>query len=386
MAICKLCQTREADKKNTHCLTDGIIRSALNIDGSNIRNRGFYFELGTETPFVEFGIQQDTPPLKVEEAIGRELTEAEILTGMQNPSAVDNCFCSDCEKHFADDIESKFMSAVLPKLRKKNFSKATGLELQNANLVRVFFYLQFWRSAVCQGYFSMPETTLERLRDVILNYPKVDEEEVKQFPLSVSYLGSSIDGYDFTRNLVGPTSSKNPYIIFMNDFIPQLYDDQGSIKYDSFHGLNDSDFQRYINQDEEKFLFRLLSEGQRTALLESVIDEGSSRAIDGMRSLFSELWYRVTGERPPLMITDACLTTIIFDQKAGPTQYSQETVSRKMTDFVAKNVPIWRAHQQMLSMPRAISGPRADLRGKPQISKSKRRRKPKPVRKSERRR
>ena len=40
MSLCKLCSQREADKKNTHYLTDSIIRTCLNKDGSNIREQG----------------------------------------------------------------------------------------------------------------------------------------------------------------------------------------------------------------------------------------------------------------------------------------------------------------------------------------------------------
>ncbi|MBK8657107.1 MAG: hypothetical protein IPN20_25120 [Haliscomenobacter sp.] len=39
--ICALCAKNEANKKNTHYLTDGIIRSCLNEDGSNVREKGF---------------------------------------------------------------------------------------------------------------------------------------------------------------------------------------------------------------------------------------------------------------------------------------------------------------------------------------------------------
>jgi hypothetical protein len=45
--ICALCKEREANKKNTHYLTDGVIRSCLNHDGGNERENGLYFDVST---------------------------------------------------------------------------------------------------------------------------------------------------------------------------------------------------------------------------------------------------------------------------------------------------------------------------------------------------
>jgi len=58
--ICALCKNREADKKNTHYLTDGIIRSCLNQDGSGDREKGFYFDLSNKSSYVEFNFQRET--------------------------------------------------------------------------------------------------------------------------------------------------------------------------------------------------------------------------------------------------------------------------------------------------------------------------------------
>lgn len=48
MAICKFCEHNEATKKNTHYLTDGIIRSCLNIGGTNSREKGMMFDISNK--------------------------------------------------------------------------------------------------------------------------------------------------------------------------------------------------------------------------------------------------------------------------------------------------------------------------------------------------
>ena len=77
MPICKLCQEREANKKNTHYLTDAIIRTCLNLGGVNDREKGLYFALDNSNPFIDFNFQR-LDELTLESTIGRKPTEDEI--------------------------------------------------------------------------------------------------------------------------------------------------------------------------------------------------------------------------------------------------------------------------------------------------------------------
>ncbi len=55
--VCALCLDKEATKKNTHYLTDGIIRSCLNLEGSNEREKVFYFDMSTKTAGIDFNFR-----------------------------------------------------------------------------------------------------------------------------------------------------------------------------------------------------------------------------------------------------------------------------------------------------------------------------------------
>ena len=121
---CKLCKEREANKKNTHYLSDGIIRSCLNLDGQDgNRNRakGFYFDLSNDTAFIEFNFQQNTSVPKLEEALGRNPTEEEIERAKQIPFSVDYVFCAECENIFTV-IESTFTNDILSKFRNSDLT------------------------------------------------------------------------------------------------------------------------------------------------------------------------------------------------------------------------------------------------------------------------
>lgn len=73
MNICKFCQINQANKKNTHYLTDAIIRTCLNIEGSNNREKGLYFAVNSGNPFIEVNFQR-LDEQTIEDAIGRKPT------------------------------------------------------------------------------------------------------------------------------------------------------------------------------------------------------------------------------------------------------------------------------------------------------------------------
>ncbi len=77
MSLCKLCLEREANKKNTHYLTDAIIHTCLNLDGTNEREKGLYFALDNTNPFIDFNFQR-LDELTLEATIGRKPTDEEI--------------------------------------------------------------------------------------------------------------------------------------------------------------------------------------------------------------------------------------------------------------------------------------------------------------------
>ena len=86
-------------------------------------------------------------------------------------------------------------------------------------LVRLFFYLQVWRTSICDKTLKLLAETAENLRQIILNYETVDENEITHFPLSVTYLETVGDEHEYTTNIVSYTSDKNPNLIFIIESI-----------------------------------------------------------------------------------------------------------------------------------------------------------------------
>lgn len=56
--ICALCKEEKEPKSNTHYLTDSIIRTCLNENGKNTREKGFFFDFSN--PAIHYGFQRNT--------------------------------------------------------------------------------------------------------------------------------------------------------------------------------------------------------------------------------------------------------------------------------------------------------------------------------------
>jgi len=181
--ICKLCKINEANKKNTHYLTDNIIRSCLNIEGVNQREKGFMFDMFNNKAFMDFGFQRETPISSVESALGREATETEIEKAKQNAFSVDYVFCKTCEDLFTN-IETNFTNEILPRLRGNDLTGLKEIRFKEKILIRQFFLLQVWRTSVCDDGFNISATLDTLLRNFILG-KDISEEEITAIPLNI---------------------------------------------------------------------------------------------------------------------------------------------------------------------------------------------------------
>lgn len=333
---CKLCQDEEATKKNTHYLTDSIIRQALNLDGGNKRERGFYFDISNDNNFVDFNFQRSTPMEKFEDETGRQATGEEIEKAKRRLFSVDYVFCPDCEDLFGE-IENPFIKDILPKLRDEDLNGKSQITCEDIKLIRLFFFLQLWRTSVCVETFNLLEESCEKLRQFIINHETIEVEELKFFPLSISFLQTKGDKKNYTQNIVGSISDANPYLIFMNDFIIQLYDTENEIKLLDFQGINDEDFKDYINSKEENFKIRILSDDKRKEINLGVMKESIGQPLlDLLSTVFIRLYRKKYHSNPSDEEIRKFFTFIIGDDQKLIHKFSLETIMNKTIEYFTK--------------------------------------------------
>lgn len=274
MRKCALCKKSDADKKNTHYLTDGIIRTAINEDGSNEREKGMSVDLSNDNPYSEFSFQRNTSPEKIEEIYGRPATQDEIDKSKASIEfSVDNVFCTACEKKFTE-IENNFCNTMLPKFRNnKTLENATEVDLAVLGSFRLFWLLQVWRTSVCVDNFELSSEVSEDLRNLIFQGLSANSKELKKYPLSVAFMYSGNDPKEYTTNGAG-YSEGTPKVLFMNEFVIQFYESPDHIDYFDFYGLNDlKTYRDFLNCNEDSFKVQVLSSQLRKDFFNKMRDE-----------------------------------------------------------------------------------------------------------------
>jgi len=87
--------------------------------------------------------------------LGRIPTDEEIEKAKQIPFSVDYVFCSGCEDIFTS-IESEFIDNILPRFREFDLNDIEKVEIPERNEIRLFFYLQLWRTHICEQTLKLP--------------------------------------------------------------------------------------------------------------------------------------------------------------------------------------------------------------------------------------
>lgn len=267
--ICKLCGLEKNPKTNTHYLSDFIIKSALNENGVIKRGKGFYWGIDTSKLSVVFKFQQQASPIILENLLGRQTTEEENKDAEENIEfTVSDKFCKECEDIFTA-IETTFSENILPKFRNANLQNTSEIILnaKESRITRLFFLLQFWRTSICDSAFNISENLTETLRKKILNS---DDRGLEEIPLSITYLETLKDEDDTdtgtkykTQNVVAPLERTDPFVIILNDFVIQLYEDL-LFPFYRFYGYNEiATYIDYLNLDRSDIKVKVLSNRRR---------------------------------------------------------------------------------------------------------------------------
>jgi len=328
MAICKLCQDKEADRKNTHYLTDAIIRSCLNHDGGNIRETGMMFDISNNKNGIKVRFQRETAITVVEETFGRPATEEEIEEAKKIPFSVDYIFCTSCEAIFTS-IEDDFLKHILPKLRGHDFKGTTEISFDEDTTIRKFFLLQVYRTAVCDSGYKISNKFQEVLRALTFS-SNMDVAKLAGIPLNVTYLNTVGGDPEYTKNNVGIADFYGNQIIIFNDFLIQAFEDPKAVKYVDFMGFNDpKTFAYFTNLNEEKFKFKVIDHDTKVKLWAVYTNEKAEDERRFYRDVFIHAYMSRYGKFPPVPLLEGFVHEIIHgDSVSDESRYSIERIAK----------------------------------------------------------
>ncbi len=264
---CLLCKEREANKDNTHYLTDSIIRQALNVESSNVRGKGSYHDMSPDKGTIDYKFQQRVLSETIEENLGRPATDKEIEDAKSNIEfSVDKHYCDVCEDLFGE-IEDPFCDDILPMFRNADLNNIKSVEVSDVKKIRLFFYLQLLRSSDCHDGFDLPISLQTSFREWILSHDKITYSAINSVPLSVAYLQTLNEQYN--QNVIGLPDGQNPNIVVMNDFVIQCYEVGKEQEFYELPVINQKDdFNKFLNKEEEKFLVKVIADTNRKMFFE----------------------------------------------------------------------------------------------------------------------
>lgn len=337
MAKCKTCQTKAANKTNTHYLTDSVIRTCLNEGGENTREKGLAYNISLKKNSIEPRFQRNTSQKGIRQAYGREATEEEIEIALQPLYSVNHVFCNECEDRFTE-IEEAFKK-TLSQFRNQEFSNNSVAHFDDIS-VRRFFLLQIYRTAVCDPDFSLGERLVEKLRRIIYE-PDIDSSEIKSIPLAVTYL-TTIGGSDeYTTNTVGVARQGEDNIVLFNDFVIQVFESEKAIEFVSFWGLNnEADFKDLINLAEDRFMVKVLDNDQRKKFLGLYRKDKAKEQLTTIQNVFIDRYQKKYGVLPIFKHIREFKDAIIYsDEISDEPRYSNAHLKKMLSLYLERLKP-----------------------------------------------
>ena len=207
-------------------------------------------------------------------------------------------------------------------------------------MIRVFFLLQIGRTNICDSNFKLLDEVSEELRNIIWEYSTGNEEISKKHPLIINYMETLGGGIEYTTNPVGYLSDKNPFIIYMNDFIIQFYESEETLKYTDFYGLNSKEnFKAEVNLNENKFKINIKSNQNRIEFIrESYIEKDVANKLKFYKEDFKWLWNELFHIYPTETILNRYINQIIHSDKNLYERYSEKNISEIKNKFISESI------------------------------------------------
>jgi len=269
MSICKFCKTAVADKTGSHIFTSSLISNCINQPGKKGRDKELMFGFGQDGSVDNF-IGSQILPEKIEEIKGSSMSDEEIESN-SNDLVYDYAFCTSCEKLFSV-IESKFSPEIV-KIR-----AGAVKSFKDSELARVYFLIQVLRASVVKyNAWSLSYEFEEKLRIILIDccnkidkkLPIEPDNLIFKIPLLITFLETTTDS---SSNLIVIPNFKNPTVLFLCDFVVQLFENTENLASGNIevYNLNDRRKQDDFIQNENLELHKL-SNCDRECLLDNLI-------------------------------------------------------------------------------------------------------------------
>lgn len=311
MNTCRLCNKAVANKTNSHVLPHFLIKTAINKDGSKLRDYELTFSF-SENEFVDTYFGRSITLDTIEKYKGRELTEEELTK--ENPFSADYVFCSDCEDKISK-LEDYYSKNIYQKLlantsgHKQKDSKGNDLivfDKISSEVIFLFVYSIFFRCSITRYHGFNLKSMERKLRKLLNKYLEEDIEdtirkienkknEFRYYPIINTFFNMP-GGDDPTKNFVTILHSELPFFVYLNQVTFQLFSDKKHIgkSRQPFFGINDMiSHKEASNMNGKSFQVVSLTEEQQKRALTIAFESMTRRQIKFIKNTFSEVHKKI---------------------------------------------------------------------------------------------
>ena len=294
------------------------------------------FNISNNTDTIEFRFQRSTSPEAVEETLGRTPNEEEIAEAMEIPFSVDYMWCNKCENIFTG-IENDFIKNILPRLRGRDFTGQPEVTFDENIIIRKFFLLQVYRTSIADPGYRISAGLQNELRELIFN-TDADPARLLNIPLNITFQNTLGDESEYTTNTVGIASDRDNKIIIMNDFIIQVFENAGAVKFVDFMGFNDkATFDHYTNQNENNFVIKIINNDLRKKIWAPYHNEQAQQKKAAWSRMFASAYLKRNHQFPSAQLVESFLWEIIYsDSVNNESKYSKKRIDKLIAMFVWK--------------------------------------------------
>jgi len=336
MAICLLCKENEADQTGSHILTAWITASIFDQQGRN-RDYELIFKLTTLAQSENF-FGRSVLPEKIEEELGRELTDSE-KENQKNDLVRDFIFCKICEKKFK--VVEDYFKTIHLELDKKLIP-----ENIDANITRLFFYSLLWRASILKFQnFTINEKINESLRIILNNnleqtlnetIEKANKDKsIRNYPLAII---KTPKPEQTTSNLIflHPDLSM-PYTCFINDYIVLFYERNTHVnsRFRKLFLMDGLVFPYSItNYNETKFYIDFMTGTKWSIIKVKLIDQMVYSMFDNLLFMYKEMFKKKFNTYPTKENEQTFLNCLVSNNRKIGDKYSKEAIVDAMNKSI----------------------------------------------------
>ncbi len=348
MTLCKICNINEANQTGAHVFPAWMIASTFDKKG---RNRDYevihaFHPLDNELPYFGRSLQPD----KIEESIGRELTEEEAES-QKNFLVVDNLWCRKCENKFKI-VEDYFLDNVdraiidFANQGEGNIKTLTASPL----LIRLFIYSLIYRASITNLMgFSLNAKTEEKLKSFINKYVQdnlidtiafiesnTEKKELTNYPVRCIKIETE-KGNTFVH--IHKKYDK-PYCFIINNYILQFYQKEShtrSTPY-SFWGITDllNQIHYFPNYNESAFRIGIINLEHWNLIKSKFIRYNSQYKIQNFIKVYERMFLDEFGYNPSQTQVQKFLNILVDNDKKIGIKYTREQILEAMNKSIKK--------------------------------------------------